>query len=389
MKKTILTVFISGKLLTLLGLIAGMILLPLQKGFLGGGLDNYQTNPYLWSWANFDGEHYLLIAQRSYVEFEQAFFPLFPLLLKTISSLTSMPLIFAGLTISHLAFLLALIIFYKLLKIDYTSKQSLWVIIFLVFFPTAYYFGSVYTESLFLLLTICSFYFYRKNNFFLAGVFGFFASLCKFVGVFLFPAILIELFLNVKSQKSKKGVGLLVIFLSRLRDMSSQKLKFLWLLLIPLGTLTYMFYLANVYGDPLFFIHAQSAFGANRSGDSLVLLPQVFFRYLKIVTMSSFTYQYIIAVLELAATVFFLLLSFLSFKKLRFSYALFAVCSLILPTLTGSLSSMPRYVLTIFPLFIPLNLCLKKDIVRYIMLFVFVALLLGLASLFTRGYWVS
>jgi hypothetical protein len=34
----------------------------LQQNFLGWGISNYLKSPQIWSWANFDGEHYLLIA---------------------------------------------------------------------------------------------------------------------------------------------------------------------------------------------------------------------------------------------------------------------------------------------------------------------------------------
>jgi Gpi18-like mannosyltransferase len=52
-------------------------------------------------------------------------------------------------------------------------------IIFLLIFPTAFFLNAVYTESLFLFLSLATFYYALKKNFFSAGIFGFFASLTR------------------------------------------------------------------------------------------------------------------------------------------------------------------------------------------------------------------
>lgn len=365
MKNTLL-LFVSWKVLLFVGLVLGMMFIPLEKDYLGGGVDNYLFNPYLWSWANFDGVHYLSIVKNGYFQFEQAFFPLFPLLIKAITYLTAIESIYIATFILHAFFLLALVFFYKLLRLDYGIKESWWIILFLIFFPTSFFFASVYTESLFLFLSVACFYYARKGKWWLAGVLGMLAALTRFVGIFLFPVLLIEFLQN------KERVN-----------------RMLWLFLIPVGTLLYMGWLTKTYHDPLLFFHSQPAFGANRSGDQLILLPQVFFRYLKIVFLSSFTYQYKIALLELITSLLALLLCLISFKKLRLSYALYSILCFTAPTLTGSLSSMPRYLLVIFPLFIVLNKILKKTVLKILVLFLFLFLLALFTALFTRGYWVS
>ncbi|HHT9153693.1 MAG TPA: hypothetical protein ACFYEM_09225, partial [Candidatus Hypogeohydataceae bacterium YC40] len=49
--------------------------------FLGGGSINYAIAPEIFSWANFDGEHYSSIAIFGYKGLEQAFFPVYPKLI--------------------------------------------------------------------------------------------------------------------------------------------------------------------------------------------------------------------------------------------------------------------------------------------------------------------
>jgi hypothetical protein len=61
--------------------------LPLQNNFLGGGTANYLAKPYLWSWLNFDGEHYLSIVYQGYLPLTYFYFPLFPIVAKAFSFL--------------------------------------------------------------------------------------------------------------------------------------------------------------------------------------------------------------------------------------------------------------------------------------------------------------
>ncbi|MCX6706189.1 MAG: hypothetical protein NTV24_03765, partial [Candidatus Woesebacteria bacterium] len=140
-----------------------------------------------WAWANFDGEHYLAIAKEGYHLAEQAFFPLYPLLIKFFGGGA-----WSGLFISNTAFFLALVGLYKLLRIDYCVKVAKLAVILLLIFPTSFYFGAVYTESIFLCFVVWSFYFYRKENYLLSGILGAFASATRVIGVILLPIYLAE-----------------------------------------------------------------------------------------------------------------------------------------------------------------------------------------------------
>ena len=105
----LLVFFISWRLLlfTFLGL---SVYLSLQKNFLGGGLGNYIKAPYFWAWGNFDGEHYISIAQRGYGQGEQAFFPLYSLLIKGLSVLFGKGIeiyVLMGLLISNFSFFIS------------------------------------------------------------------------------------------------------------------------------------------------------------------------------------------------------------------------------------------------------------------------------------------
>lgn len=349
------------------------LMLPVKTMFLGGGAEKYFDNPLLYAWANFDGVHYWSIAYVGYRQFEQAFFPLYPLLINLISGFVGINSVLVGIIISNACIFVAIIFLYKLVKIDFKEKIAFWTIIFLLVVPTSFYFGSVYTESLFFVLSVASFYFARKQNWFLAGICGMFASATRIVGILLFPALILEYWLSYKHNKKN------LLY----------KIKWLSLALIPCGLLVYMYWLNKNYQDPFYFFHAQSAFGAGRSGGSFILFPQVVFRYVKILTTLSFGYQYVISSIELILSLSSFVLIFLGRNKLRISYILYAFLLLVTPTLTGTFLSMPRFIVTVFPLFILLAIIIKNDNFKKIIA-VGMALLLIIATMFyTRGYWIA
>lgn len=329
---------------------------------------------WVWGFGNFDGVHYLRIARLGYAanQYTQAFFPLYPVLIKLFSVAGNYLL--AGLFISNLSFLIALYFLYKLLALDYDKHLALKSLALLLVFPTAFYFGAVYSESLFLLLAILSIYFLRKKNYLLSGVMIFLSSLTRIVGVFLILVFLVELYQDFKKEglvlKSKQLV-----------------LPASGLIIALLGIISYMIYLKVNFNNPIYFLTAQPIFGAQRS-ESIVLLPQVFYRYIKILfTVPIHNYDFFTAASEFIFSILGLLLLIFSVTKVRFSYWLFSACCYLLPTLTGTFSSMPRYILMEF-LLLPF---LAGKVGKF---FVPLAILLGiteatLLSLFIRGYWIA
>lgn len=362
----ILYSFLSWRISLFVILFFAAKFLPLQQHFLGGGMQAYLKTPWLWAWANFDGEHYLAIAKDGYRLAEQAFFPLYPLLIKFLGGS-----VWTGIVISNLSFFLALLGLFKLLRMDYSERITRLAVILLLLFPTSFYFGAVYTESIFLCFIIWSFYFYRKNNILLASLLGMFASGTRVIGVILLPIYLLELFKN-KIKWSNKHF---------------------WLLLIPLGIVGYMVYLGRTYGDSLMFLHALPAFGEQRSSVP-ILLPQVFYRYIFKI-LPNLNYSYLAGtfstILEFLIGILFLVVSAISFFKLKLSYSLFLTLGYLIPTLSGSFSSLPRYILVLFPAFILFSVWLNKTS-RVIKIICYTILLMCLAvslTLFSRGFWLA
>lgn len=374
----IVILFIFWRFLLIAVLLWSIQLIPLGSSdrFLGGGPANYHYAPEIFAWANFDGEHYLSIAAFGYKQFEQAFFPIYPMLISVIARIIPIAnfsvllnLTLIGLLISNISFVIALIGLFKLISIDFSKKLALMTILLYLLFPTSFYFGSVYNESLFLLLSVWAFYFARKDKWLLAAIFGFFASATRVFGFLLLPSLLLEAYLQRKKI-----------------------LQVSWIILIPLGLVFYMVYQGITVGDPFAFYHLQERVGPQHQ-QGIILLPQVYYRYFKILFSIQFNqpiYQTII--LEfIVGILFFILPIYGYFKKLRLSYLLYAMVGFLLPTVQGSFSSLPRYVLVLFPSFLIMSLWLNGIYQRWriLILFSLSLMLLLETTLFLRGYWIA
>ncbi len=331
---------------------------------------------WLYSWANFDGVHYLTIAKRGYIGtgLIQAFFPLFPyVLLHTLYQILPVHSWLVPLSIflsSAFAFLFELILFMYVKK--KFSQKVAWIAVLLFFLsPTSFFFGAVYTESLFLLLVVLAFYLAEQKKWAFASVAVLLASATRIVGIFLVPALLIELWQSA-SKSEKKWQNVAVILAG------------------SIGLFAYMLYLLINFKDPLYFLHVQSAFGAGRQ-ENLVLYPQVVMRYIKILwTARPFDWKYYSYVQEFIFGVLGLIGILAAFTKIKLSQSFFSLCAFLLPTLTGTFSSMPRYTLASISLFFFLALLLqKKPLALYIVLGFSSLLMIINTILFIQGYWVA
>ncbi len=324
--------------------------------------------PIFWTRANFDGIHYLDIAKNGYGIYQQVFFPLYPGFIKFLTPYFGGRALTAGLMISWFSFLGALFFFYKLIKLDFDEKIVKRTLVYFLIFPTSFFFSVVYTESLFLFLVLSSFYFARKRNWWLAGILGALASATRLVGIFLLPALLWEWWEQQKVKSPKLKVQSL--------------LSLIPIFLVAMGLLFYMRFLAINYNDSLMFAHLQSV-------DKIIPLYQVFWRYLKMLLTTKPDPIYFTIWLEFLTTVGFLvLLVFAYLRKIHFPYLVFALLAFIFPTTSGTLLSMPRFVLVLFPCFIVLALIEAKKI-RWLLLALSFLLFAISTILFTRGYWVG
>ena len=117
-------IFILWRLLLFIPLVAAAYLIPLNPPVPVSYVYNFKNfglsfnSVFLFPWANFDGIHYFNIAEFGYTN-QARFFPLFPILIKLLSTN-----VIASLLLVSILFLLALFIFKRLIEIDF-PKSSL------------------------------------------------------------------------------------------------------------------------------------------------------------------------------------------------------------------------------------------------------------------------
>lgn len=381
MTKKILLLFLAWRILLFVPVLIANQFIPYREGYgytsISYFLENSKSlvsNFLLSPWANFDGIYYLLIAEKGYTV-NAGFFPLFSFVIHLTTSIFGQVLEFSPIQyftaffLTNIFFLISLTVFYKLIKLDYKNDIAIWSVLFILLFPTSFFFGAIYSESLFFFLLVLSFYFARKRNWLFASVFAMFLTATRPVGIAIFPAILYEFYISEKTFFKAKAISLLVI---------------------PLGIISYSFYNLAKWGNAFYFIQAQGNFQNNREADQIVLFPQTIFRYIKIFfTVSPFQYEWFVALFEFSAFIFGSLMIYIAWKKkVRASYIIFSIVAFLIPISTGTFSGIPRYVLLLFPIFLGLAI-VRNNLLKISYALICSILLFILLMLFSKGYYVA
>lgn len=384
-----------------------------------------QLPAWVYSWANFDGVHYLTIINQGYfgTGLIQAFFPLYPTLIDMIITSYSMTrAIQSGLLLSVIAFLGASIVWWWAVPLFLAQKpkqtnSARWLSLFLLLlFPTSFYFGAFYTEALFFVLSISALALGIKRHFILASVLAGLASGTRLVGVFLVPGLLLEYWwpsiVLCWQKRQTKHSRFVVLDPASSKDspqprhtvptqsgsasqnlnlnIKSIALSFAIIIIGSSGLLLYSGYLQKTFHDPLYFFSVQSQFGAGRE-QSIILYPQTAWRATKILlTARPFDWKYFAYTQEFLVGMIGLIGIIWSAKYVKPSIWLFSFLTFLLPTLTGTFSSMPRYFLTSYSVFLAMAVVLstRRQLGLVLLLLSTIFLIIN-TMLFIQGYWVA
>lgn len=279
-------------------------------------------------WAVWDSEWYIDIATNGYStatnDFHMAnyaFFPLYPLAMKLLAAFTG-DLYMAGIIISNACLLIASVYLFKLVRLDSDEKTALRSIKYMFLFPTAFILSGLFTESMFLALTLACFYYAKKGNWYAVGVLAFMTALSRPPGAIIILPLLYIYFKNAGFKLSNVRGDIACISLA------------------PIGTALYAACNYVLTGDFLAFAHIQSSWGAKVSFPVIELVIRLFDQDPYMVFGGLFS------LVALAILVLF-------YKKTDFSYWLMGMLLILVPLFTPSSRwSMPRYILPVFPLFI-------------------------------------
>jgi len=328
----------------------------------------------LHSWYRWDSGHFVLIATQGYTPWwETAFFPLYPLLEWAGSLLTRDPFI-AGLIVSNVIGLVMLAVLYRLVEEDFDQECASRTVLYLSVFPTAFFFAAGYNESLFLCLVLLSFYYMRQGHWWLAGLFGFLASLTRSAGLLLLVPFCYEYL--------------------RQHYFKLEKMRFdaFSVLLIPAGIGIFAGYCYLQFHDPFAFAHAQGVW--RRSLHFPWHGAKEAFTY--ITTHSVLSFNSIHNMIDLSAVLLaFILIVFCFWKFPRhlWAYSIYAATTYLFFLLVPSkgdhpLESFSRLMLEIFPAFIILAIFGKKQQFQLYYLVLSVPVLSFMLLQFLTGHWI-
>ena len=344
------------------------------------------NSPFLSNWAKWDSQYYVDIAANGYwytpnQQSNVAFFPLYPMLMRVASIPLGGNFILAGFLISNLAFFGGSIFLYLLTELELDPDSARRAVYYLAFFPSAFFFSSVYTESLFLFLSIGTMYFARKHNWILAAILGILAAATRNLGVLMWALVLWE-WLRVQ------GWRLTAIHKKETWRSFLQGLKYNWfeliiISLIPLGMLVYIYFLQHNFQRPLAFIETQAAWGRENIGPIAVIKNNVMALLNGEVNKGWLTRFWNVSTL----LIFLALVPFI-WAKLGEGYGIFVLIMLLVPS-ASAVGSIFRYVLTAFPAFMLLGWWGRREVVDRSLSLSFAALLGVFVAIFVNWIFVA
>ncbi len=349
------------------------------RGF--GWLGNLLAAPA----ARWDSAWYLVIAHYGYrpdlgvyTASRAAFFPLYPLGLRAISWLGAPPVL-AGVLLSTAALAAALYGIHRLTTLELARRAdgragaervasaARLAVMLTAFAPMAFFFSAVYSESLYLALSVGLFWSARNGRWAWVGVLGALAAATRSTGlVLLLPALMIYLY----GPREDRPADFARAAAGRLRARYRVRRDILWLGIMPLGVVAYGAYLALAGGDALAPLRAQNVWGRHFAGPYVGIWDGLVAAFDGARQLLSFQSAHIYFPVgsgspTVEASHNLLLLAFLIaagfavagvLKTLPLAYGAYVIAALALPlsdpVAAQPLMSLPRFLAVLFPLVI-------------------------------------
>jgi hypothetical protein len=341
-------------------------------------------------WARWDSVWFLRIAVHGYVSPSHAdapFYPLYPAAIAGLGRVFGNHFVVAGIVISLAASLGAFFLLHRIAEERLGADNARRAVLYLAVFPMSLFLIAVYSESLFLLLSLAAFVLAERRRWVAAWVTVGLAMLTRAAGFALLPPLLL---LAWKSEERRRAIAGVVIPLA--------------------GFSLYPVYLQLKTGDGWAFKNSEVLWHRHLSyaGPLGGIWDGLRAAWAGIEQFASGSHTHVywtpvqdtdpmrVATINLEALGFLILFAYLTvvaWRRLGSPYGLFAAVSLLIPLSTPSskwpLLSMPRFGLAIFPIFIALAIVGRRPRVHTTIVAVS-GILLGVAvSQWALWQWVA
>jgi|GEM_PF-245693 len=343
--------------------------------------------------ARWDSSWYLVIAHYGFrpdlgqfTASRAAFFPLYPIGIDALSAV-GIPAVLGGVLISLAALALALYGIHRLTTLELARARRVvsrahsrdvarLAVLLTAFGPMAFFLSAIYSESLYLALSIGVFYAARNGRFAIACILGALAGATRSAGLLLLLPVVILYLYGPREDRAPDFTGFAPRAVPRVRRLAASlapryrvRRDVLWLALFPAGLLLFMAYLALRGGDALAPFHAQQDWGRQFAGPLAGLWDGVSGAFQSARQLLSFQTHHAyfpVAVKDspaIAASHNLVDFAFLlaavpaliaMLRRLPFAYFAYVLAALVLalsyPIITEPLMSLPRFLLVLFPL---------------------------------------
>lgn len=164
-----------------------------------------------------DARNVLMVARDGYLSFEPSMqvFPIVPWLFR-LFHLFIRHWEIAGMAATQVASFFAFYYLYKLARLDLEERAAVTALALFALFPTAYFLTAPYTEAAFCALSFGAVYYVRTGRFAAAAAFAFLAAACRYTGFLLGPAVFVQWLAHRKTYSRKQTQGLALVSVAAL-----------------------------------------------------------------------------------------------------------------------------------------------------------------------------
>lgn len=318
-------------------------------------------------WHRWDALNYQKLAQFGYSASGEmqpllVFYPLYPWLVRVVAIVTR-DYLAAAFIISTLASLVAAIVLLRLVELDYSKELAQRAVWFFFIFPTSYFLHIGYTESLFLMLALSSIYAARKQRWLLAGVFGALTCLTRANGLILLPVLGVEAAHQYWTTRRWNW-------------------QWAWIGVAGLGFGGYLLLNRHVTGNAFAFTGLMQQFFFKSLSSPLTGIDNVLGAMSRAPGEAE-----MVGTQELMFITLGLVCTILSWIKLRPAYSVWMTGNWLLFVSVSFVLSVPRYTLTMFPIFILFAMLAKRRVWLAVITVWSILYLSFFAAVFAWGRW--
>ena len=318
-------------------------------------------------WNRWDALNYQKLARFGYSASGElqpllVFYPLYPWTVRLFAFFTR-DYVLSAFIVSTLASLVAAIVLLRLVEVDYSKELAQRAVWFLFIFPTSYFLHIGYTESLFLMLALSCVYSARKQRWLWAGVFGALTCLTRANGLVLVPVLVME---------------------AAHQYWTTRRWHWQWLYIgvALFGFGGYLLLNKHVTGDAFAFTSLMQRFFSKTLSSPITGIDNAIGSISRAPSEAEMigTQEVLFILLGLVCTI-------VSWIKLRPAYSVWMTGNWLLFVSVSFVLSVPRYTLTMFPIYILFAMLATRRVWFAIITVWSILYLSFFASMFAWGRW--